>query len=1206
MPTSQEYRELSVAASAVDERSAPTRVIGRNELVEALWVKVRTGSTRLSAPRKVGKTWFLNLALAMRPEWAGPTLFSAGACRSLREFVWELTHHLHKHKYVPDSWEEAVRHWYTQRAPSDTISESTGIPAGEDWEAVLHATCGILMEKGAADCPVLMIDELPEFLETLTGEWAETEAARLLEALHRLRIEYPALRMILSDAQGLQRVVDKLRRAGYEGQPLDDLPPFELPALTPADARYLAGCLLLGEQVPCTDIHAVADAVADACVNVPSAIRNTVDWMARFGEGPWSPERVGELPTTRDLETMEQGEPGLLEEHLTPFGPDDIVRAEAPTVGSQTDRVANQGFTSLFPFSLNAITDESALLPGQGPGDGTIVDAVNRSIVAGPLAERGTGDNLDPANRSFDWLDATLTSPHRKIVMDVRTALARGAQTGAPHHIVLAGPAGTGKSHTLALLAKGFAKGLGLSGRPRKVIYLAGSEHSAESPFDVLLECMQADSHSDERLRARLDRAAAEDRFEELMAAFRERYGGQCTIIAIEGLGTLLLNWNKNAIDNLRLFLDRHPSVIVIGTTGPEPLDMARFHGWVKERFRSCAMPDLDSDATRELLCALAKARGDQALVAALSEPRREGAIRTIHTLSGGNCRAIASLDRCLSVKGLSVLGEPVLQMTRGDLAPSYERRAGERAPQQYKILQALADHQGRAVNVTELARYMFLTPQAVSRQLQDLMRSGFLIRTQVGREICYELRDPLIRYVLNYRHGHDGGLPLLVNVIRRWHEVNRLYRTETDGFPFVEAFRFDGFVEMVVETTGSDDGPAAVVSLVPDARATALEPSKRIVSRHVLAGSPELCTPELERQVYGLGQRTEEGFATIFHAAGLLARGHNCACLALLDECLRSTVTSKLSETMQLTLQSMRVYVMLILGRFEGAVAAADAVLRLTGMPDTPTVREGRAMTMINKGVALLKMSRFEDAAAVFDDVVGISDPVELPELVAAALLNRGAALERLNRFAEAIAALDLVSEQFRRAVHGSQRSVAATARVAKARLLERLGQHAEAVAACNEALEIRPGHPRASVMRALFLCGTGQEREIYHAVEAALRATVPGECDRALLAAGLFERMTSLESTVQVAAAIFGRDRLSLLHGLILWTQGCMSKPGDWAKRVQRRLHTLRAIFDDDAEAALVLAIAETRARMSQDEARAALDLPIELRRLLPATIP
>ncbi|MCL4693634.1 MAG: MarR family transcriptional regulator, partial [Candidatus Hydrogenedentes bacterium] len=656
------------------------------------------------------------------------------------------------------------------------------------------------------------------------------------------------------------------------------MPPFELPALSPADARYLAGCLLLGERVPCTDIHAVAGAVAEACKSVPSAIRNTVDWMARFAESPWSPDRVSEIPSIRDLEEDDRAEPGTLEEHISLFGPEDLVQPEPdspPALGSASDHLANRGFATLFPFSLDAVADESALVRHRLTGE-PLNDPENRSIVAGPLAERGTGDPLDPANRSFDWLEATLSAPHRKVVMDVRTALARGVQSGAPHHIVLAGPAGSGKSHTLAVLAKGFAKGLGLSGRPRKIIYLTGSDQVAESPFDLLLACMQAENSANERLRARLDAAAPENRFGELMTAFRERFGNQCTVVALEGLGTLLRNWNKTALESLRLFLDMHPSVILLGTTGSERLDTGRFHGWLRERFRSCVMPALAAESSRDLLCSLATARGDRGLAAALREPQRTGVVQTIHTLSGGNCRVLASLDRCLSVKGLSALGEPVLQMTRGDLAPAYERRIGDRPTQQYKILQALAEHQGRAVNVTELARYMFLTPQAVSRQLQELFRAGFLVRTQVGREICYELSDPLIRFVLDFKHGRDTALPLLVRVTRRWCEIDRLGRSEDRGFPFVEAFRFESLVDVTFAMGASDDSPAAVVALVPDAGQQVEKRCERIASRQLSLGSPELRNSEMERQICALGEETETGFAMIFRAGGLFAQDRN------------------------------------------------------------------------------------------------------------------------------------------------------------------------------------------------------------------------------------------------------------------------------------------------------------------------------------------
>jgi len=1201
MPTSNDFRELSVGTNAVDASTAPSQVIGRDDLVQALWMQVRSGSTRLSAPPRIGKTWFLNLALAMRPEWAGPTLFNAAECRSLREFVWELTRHLHTRGFVPDVWEAEVREWYTRRPAVQSGERDTGgvEQSADDWEPVLFRTCAILVEKGAADCPVLMIDELPAFLETLVGEWAEDEAGRLLEALHRLRLQYPTLRMILSDAQGLQRVVERLHNQGFNGHPLDDLPPFELPPLSAPDARYLAGCLLLGEQVPCDDIHAVAQAVAEACNNVPPAIRNTVDWMARFASRPWTAERVASLPTTR---AMDDAEDPLSDERLYPFGADDVVQVERPSrrvVASPTDRMPDRGFSTLFPFSLESLADDTTLNPRRA--DASRPEDETRSVVAGPLADRFPLNYLDPACRSLDWLDATLSPPHRKLVMDVRTALARCMPSGNPRHVLFAGPAGSGKSHTLAVLAKGFAKGLGLSGRQRKVIYLPVPDQS-ESPFDLLLACMQAEGGTGDRLRKRLDAVQPEERFDEVAAAFHERHGGQATFIAVENLGAAFRTWNKAALDSMRQFLEREPYVFLLGTAGPEPLDVSRLPVWMKERFQVYPMPALDSGAVGELLCALASTRGDAALAAALREPRRRPIVRAVHALSGGNCRFVASLDRCLSEKGLGGLEEPVAQTVRGELAPSYERRLNERAAQQYKILQALAEHQGRAVNVTELARYMFLSPQAVSRQLQELLRAGFLVRTQVGRETCYELHDPLIRFVLDLKHGRDSALPLLVRVVHRWCEVDRLYCFESEGYPFVEAFRFDGFVEVSSPTPAAPEAPAAFVALDPNANPRVEKQANARVTKCLELTDAALRDAGLEPQIVELVSRADKDFATVFHAAGMLSRGQNLAALEAVDHWLRTAAAS--SETTRdshVMAHAVRVYALLALDRWVDTVAAADAVLRQDETETSQDSREPRATIAIDRGVALLKLGRFEDAALQFDRVVQQNDPGTFPEIVAAALVNRAVALDRLGRYAEAIAALDLVTEQFHRAVRAGHRESAATAQVAKAAILERLGQHDDALAACDAALRVQPSHSRALVMRAQCLCRKGAPDAVLRAVEAAMDSTRPGQSDRGLLAAGLIERMTGMESTVQLAAAIFGRDRRSLLHGLILWVRNRIAKPYADARQMQRRLHTLRPIFEDDPEAGLVMNVADVLARSARGDARAALDLPIELRRLL-----
>ncbi|MCC6693988.1 MAG: MarR family transcriptional regulator [Candidatus Hydrogenedentes bacterium] len=1187
MPANSDFRRLTVSAGALDERSAPALVIGRTDQVEALWLQLRSSSARISAEPRVGKTWFLNLALALRPEWAGPTLFSARDCRSLREFVWELTKHLCQQGYVPKTWENYVREWFTEGAAPVALNRDASSP--EPWDAMLHRTCAVLMERGQADCPVIMIDELPAFLDTLMGEYAEQEAIRLLEALRDLRYRYPLLRMILSDAQGLQRVLDKLRERGYTGRPLEDMPPFELPPLTPADAAYLAGCLLMGEQVPCTNLRAVAEAVARACANVPAAIRNSVDWMARFPETPWTPERVASIPLTQIAETDDASEPSDEDERLSPLSADDLI--ERIKAGAQ----------SPLQFQMEPVFDQSPIVPAATEAPAAEDDAVP-SIVSGLSSLPAPQALLNPHPRSLEWLDRTLSPGHRAVAADIAAEFSRAAREGRGLCGLLAGPWGSGKSHVLVYVARLLEKRSATGRIGRRILLLPDAAPIPDSPFDLLLACVQQCGLPHERIRAALDSVEAEDRFTALAGLFHEVRLGQPVLVFVEHLDDALNTWTRPQVEEFQSFLTESASVSLLGTARIDPRETQLLHPWIEDSFSVFAVPSPDVRDTRALLCALASARGDNALALALQEPRYQARVDALHGLTGGNCRLLALLDRCLSDPALRDLQEPVLHVVRGELAALYERRMADRTSQQHKILQALAGHQGRAVSVTELARFLFLTPQTVSRQLQELLRGGFVTRTQVGREICYELGDALIRHVFEMKQGRDSTLPLLVRIVSRWCSIARLHEKESSGCVDAQVFRFDAYVEFECDAPEPSAWPASIVDLTdgPGYDSGGRAP------RCLPVESPEFhahAGEDGQNEVRRLLEREENARATLFGGARLAAEDCPAAALACADRVLEAADADGAARAMAAVNKS---HALLALHQF-AAAASWCAHAHQNHCEAEPEVRElSRVLLMLNESVALTRLDHCDEAARVAEEAVrtlGDSSCQHRDLYMAAAHINRAVALERAGRFTESLTAWDAVLDWDVRRSRVELRDLIATSRVGKALLLERMGQHAAALETCREALRARSAHPRARLWHALLTCNSGNTSQTLAAVEAALAVTAAGHTERALLAAGLFERLDGREPLVHMAAAVFGKDRASLRDGLMLWLLRLLPLTTENAERMPHRLHALRVIFDEDPDASTVMNMADALARTALGDARAYLDIPAELRALVGA---
>jgi tetratricopeptide (TPR) repeat protein len=142
-------------------------------------------------------------------------------------------------------------------------------------------------------------------------------------------------------------------------------------------------------------------------------------------------------------------------------------------------------------------------------------------------------------------------------------------------------------------------------------------------------------------------------------------------------------------------------------------------------------------------------------------------------------------------------------------------------------------------------------------------------------------------------------------------------------------------------------------------------------------------------------------------------------------------------------------------LGRFEEAVAVYDEVVARFGEASEPAVREQVANALINKGAALGRLGRFEEKLAVYDDVVARFGQAREPavrEQVASALFNKGLALTQAERLAEEVAVYDELVARFGQAREPAVREQVAQALFYKGVRLAELGRVQEAVAVYDE----------------------------------------------------------------------------------------------------------------------------------------------------------
>jgi tetratricopeptide (TPR) repeat protein len=141
--------------------------------------------------------------------------------------------------------------------------------------------------------------------------------------------------------------------------------------------------------------------------------------------------------------------------------------------------------------------------------------------------------------------------------------------------------------------------------------------------------------------------------------------------------------------------------------------------------------------------------------------------------------------------------------------------------------------------------------------------------------------------------------------------------------------------------------------------------------------------------------------------------------------------------------------------GRYEEAIAIYDELVARFGAATEPALREHVAGALLNKGFSAGALNRNEWAIAVYDElVVGFGTDTEpaLREHVAEALLSKGGSLSSLGRHKEAIVAYDELVARFGTAAEPALREHVAGAFVNKGSSFRVLGRHEEAIAVYDE----------------------------------------------------------------------------------------------------------------------------------------------------------
>jgi hypothetical protein len=186
-------------------------------------------------------------------------------------------------------WVEGLFEKFTKNFAGWQIGNIIKIPEAstERWKEILENAIEYVMkhllsvddwEDGQKGKQIIFFwDELPMMIDNfLKRENGALVAMEVLDTLRALRQTYPELRMVYTGSIGLHHVISKLKDAGYNNAPTNDMYTYDLQPLDPDDAIDLAERLLEGENIATNDRSTVAIEISQQVDRIPFYIHHSI------------------------------------------------------------------------------------------------------------------------------------------------------------------------------------------------------------------------------------------------------------------------------------------------------------------------------------------------------------------------------------------------------------------------------------------------------------------------------------------------------------------------------------------------------------------------------------------------------------------------------------------------------------------------------------------------------------------------------------------------------------------------------------------------------------------------------------------------------------------------------------------------------------------------------------------------------------------
>jgi DNA-binding transcriptional ArsR family regulator len=377
------------------------------------------------------------------------------------------------------------------------------------------------------------------------------------------------------------------------------------------------------------------------------------------------------------------------------------------------------------------------------------------------------------------FLEQTLTV-RRQIVDEIEKECIEKIRKNNTYQSLIIAPRGSGKTHIVNVLYHRLKNNPEVMERCI-IAYMSEDEVGITDFTDLIVSIMRTfiryNVSGSEILINRLEDAAditnTNQRMNFIKSALNEFANKRSVILLIENFDTILEVLGKNGQAELRDFLHQYNNLSILATSQNLTKDIQNSDYPFFNFFKIFHLKKLSLLEAENFFRQIAIAEENAELLTEMETPAFEGKLKAIYDLTEGNHRLLVTFYSFLKAEFKAEFSYVFIKVMN-DLKPYYEQFINALAPQQQKIVKFLSQ-QRRAVNGREIARSCFIESRTLSKQTSILYEQGMIDKSKSGKDVYYELKEPLMRISFEISDNPNGIASLFASFLSAFYEPEEL-----------------------------------------------------------------------------------------------------------------------------------------------------------------------------------------------------------------------------------------------------------------------------------------------------------------------------------------------------------------------------------------------------------------------------------------------